>query len=112
MFNLAEWAVGVAPTAGPAHVLLAVLSGETVRVVEADLDADPGLRRPGPGLGDAALPQGAVGVCPALLETHVPHTGVVSNTDRAAGAGVGRRAAQRGPHTPVLGVRGPVAGDP
>ena len=39
LFNLAEWAVGVAPTAGPAHVLLAVLSGETVRVVEADLDA-------------------------------------------------------------------------
>jgi len=37
--NLAEWAVGVAPTAGPADVLLAVLSGETVRVVEADLDA-------------------------------------------------------------------------
>lgn len=37
--NLAEWAVGVASTSRPADVLLAVLSGEAVRVVEADLDA-------------------------------------------------------------------------
>ena len=37
--DLAEWAVGVASTSRPADVLLAVLSGEAVRVVEADLDA-------------------------------------------------------------------------
>ena len=51
-----------------------------MRVIEADLDADPGLEAPGPGLGDAALPQGAVSVCAALLKADIPDTGVLTHT--------------------------------
>ena len=105
--DLTEGTVAVRPAAGPADVLLAVLPGQAVGVVEADLDADPGGETVS-GLGDAPLPEGAVGVCLTGLETDVPDTGVTGVT---AGP-VPRPAPHRGPHTPVLGVRGPVAGDP
>ena len=69
-------------------------------VIEADLDADPGLLPPGPSLGDAALPQGAVRVSAALLETDISDTSVVTDTRGAAVTG----AAQGGPHTAVLRI--------
>ena len=78
--NLTKRTVAVRPTAGPTYVLLAVLSRQTVRVVEADLDADPGVSPRAVRLGDAPLAQGAVCVCPALLETHVSHTTVTART--------------------------------
>ena len=71
-----------------------------MRVIEADLDADPGLLAPGPGLRDAALPQGAVRVSAALLEADIPHASVIPHT---RGAGV-TGAAQGRPYTPVLRV--------
>ena len=88
---------------------LAVLARQAVRVVEADLDADPGVgARGGLGLGDAALAQRAVRVGGAALQTHVPHTAVAGPTAAAAVAGA---AADGCPHAAVLGVRGAVTGD-
>ena len=69
LFNLAEWAVGVAPTAGPAHVLLAVLSGETVRVVEADLDAHLRARGRLLRVRDATLSKSAFRVTATSLQS-------------------------------------------
>ena len=97
------------PAAGPTDVLLAELAGQAVGVVEADLDADPGVgARGGLGLGDAALAQRAVRVGAAALQTHVPHAAVAGP---AAAAAVARAAAYGGPHAAVLGVRGAVTGD-
>ena len=78
-------------------------------VVEADLDADSG-RLTGSRLCDAPLPQGAVCVCLTGLETDVPHTGVTRVTVHRTA--VARPTTHRGPHTAVLGVRGPVPRDP
>ena len=90
---------------------LAVLARQAVRVVEADLDADPGVgARGGLGLGDAALAQRAVRVGGAALQTHVPHT-AVAGPAAAAAAAVARAAADGCPHAAVLGVRGAVTGD-
>ena len=90
---------------------LAVLSRQAARVVEADLDADPGVgARGGLGLGDAALAQRAVRVGGAALQTHVPHT-AVAGPAAAAAAAVARAAADGCPHAAVLGVRGAVTGD-
>ena len=89
---------------------LAVLSRQAARVVEADLDADPGVgARGGLGLGDAALAQRAVRVGGAALQTHVPHAAVAGPA--AAAAAVARAAADGCPHAAVLGVRGAVTGD-
>jgi len=74
-----------------------------VGVVEADLDTHLTI-----GLVlvcDAPLPQGALGVAAAALQTHVPHAGVVRQAGGVAPAGEG------GPHTPVLGVWLPVTGN-
>ena len=90
---------------------LAVLARQAVRVVEADLDADPGVgARGGLGLGDAALAQRAVRVGGAALQTHVPHA-AVARPAAAAAAAVARAAADGCPHAAVLGVRGAVTGD-
>ena len=105
--DLTEGAVRVWPAAGPTHIVLAVLARQAVRVIEADLDADPGLEALGPGLGDAALPQGAVRVGAALLEADIPDTGVFTHTRAWDWAAV-TRAAQRRPHTAVLRIRRPV----
>ena len=83
-----------------------------MRVVEADLDADPGVgARGGLGLGDAALAQRAVRVGGAALQTHVPHAAVAGPAAAAAVAAVARAAADGCPHAAVLGVRGAVTGD-
>ena len=90
---------------------LAVLARQAVRVVEADLDADPGVgARGGLGLGDAALAQRAVRVGGAALQTHVPHA-AVARPAAAAAVAVARAAADGCPHAAVLGVRGAVTGD-
>ena len=107
--DLSEGTVAVRPTARPADVLLAILPGQTVGVVEADLDAN--FRLPaGLGLCDAPLAQSTVGVRLTGLETDVSHTGVAGVT-ASPGTAVARPAAHGCPHTAVLGVWGSVTGD-
>ena len=107
--DLSEGTVAVRPTARPADVLLAILPGQTVGVVEADLDAN--FRLPaGLGLCDAPLAQGTVGVRLTGLETDVSHTGVAGVTP-SPGTAIPRPAAHGCPHTAVLRVRGAVTGD-
>ena len=78
--NLAKRTIAVRPTSRPAHILLTVLARQTVGVVEADLDADPGVAPCTVRLRDAPLAQGTVCVCATLLETNISDTTVASGT--------------------------------
>ena len=68
--DLAEWAVGVAPASRPADILLAVLAGEAVRVVEADLDAHLLARAGLLCVRDAALSESTFCVTATTLSGH------------------------------------------
>jgi len=75
-----------------------------VSIVEADLDANFPVWLV--VVRDAPLPQGTLRVAVAPLQAHVPHAGVIHH------AAAVPLAADRGPHTPVLGIRLPISRDP
>jgi len=110
--DLAERTIGVAPTAWPTHILLAVFPRQTVGIVKTDLDADLTAASVSIScilrVGDAPFPEGALRVAAAALETDVPDAGVRLGATARVGVVTGLWR----PHAAMCRVRATIPRNP
>ena len=102
--DLTKWTVAVRPTAWPAHILLTVLSCQTVSIIETYLDTHPGICSGVTGVfSDTPLTQSTVSVSATLLQTHISDTAVLLTTAGAVTCWTSCTT-HWCPHTPMLWI--------